>query len=1096
MLNKLLYALLCLCVFAIPMNAENADKILSLLKQELNYNYGQLSKQTVKPYFMSYRLEDRRAVVISSSMGVTKSDNEDRQCTITPQVRIGDAQLDNFKYNTQGLAVARSRQVPAVTVPFEGNITEGVKANIWSATLQRYDYALGAYQQAKSKAATSAADEDKAPCFSKAPVETYYEAPLPESQMRIDRKAWEQRLNAVSAIFKAEPLLQEGLATLNFEVSRTWLVNTEGTSVVQNRVTARVMLQIRTQADDGMQLPLMQDFFAFSPDSLPSQNVMIAAAKDLLKRVIALRNAPVANPYTGPAILSGPASGVFFHEIFGHRLEGHRLKQGGETFRKMINQPVLPESFQVFCDPTLKKYHGQDLNGYYLYDSEGVKARRVNNVVNGVLKEFLMSRVPLDGFPQSNGHGRASGANDAVSRQSNLCVETNSPITETKMRAELRNECRKQGKEYGYYFKTVTSGYTMTGEQGSINSFNVTPVEVYRIYVDGRPDELVRGVSLIGTPLSMFSHIKYGGDTPSTFTGVCGAESGWVPVTANSPAIFVTQIETQRVNKAQGTPPILKAPSFDNHGDASLSESEIILRAMKDEQKRSFDSLQIAGVPRTAWIDYMTNRYRTVHITGELGGVSQKTISPWMTSVVAHTVLGNFKRSSDVVMQPMIVSTGADNQIDYSQLRRSFWMLTDVTYKNSVNMMAQKQNFLLQHPLPSALEKIPDMQRSAPITYMENTKAFNIDYNEMSKEVSALSSIFNKYDKLFGTQVDCEIDEITSYRTTTENVNIETPHNRLGISVRARFRDEDNNVLDDAMILAYQKPEEIPSEDSLKSMIKSFADNCMELRNAPILNEYYKGPVMYTGEAVRRIFINQYLRPNMFFAQQMMEMPKSSLGEKLGKKIMDERFTIKNLTGETSFNGKPLYGHYSVDADGFKPAEEMVIVDKGVFKMMLNRTTPALYAEKSTASSRLVNNVNQSVPMVGVGTLFISADGVTPEQKMEKELLKIAKKKKLDYAYIVSAPENCSTLRIYRISVKTGERELMKANQIKLPTIEQMNNVKDISSESNVKNMVTPYTYSIVYPRSIIVDDVELNKSSFKPAPVDPIPYPLLRDEK
>lgn len=314
------------------------------------------------------------------------------------------------------------------------------------------------------------------------------------------------------------------------------------------------------KADDGMELPLNMSYFAYDPKDLPSNDRMIADAKDMVKRLTVLRDAPVVDPYTGPAILSGPASGVFFHEIFGHRIEGHRLKSGGETFKKKVGEFVLPAEFQVYCDPTLRNYAGEALNGFYLYDDQGVKARRVDVVKDGVLKEFLMSRVPLDGFPRSNGHGRTSGGGDPVSRQSNLVVETTAPKTEAELRAMLIEEAKKQEKEYGYYFKEVTSGFTYTGEGGSLNSFNVTPLEVYRVYVDGRPDELVRGVDLIGTPLSMFSNIVCAGDKPSVFTGECGAESGWVPVTASSPMILVNKIETQRRQKSMDLPPILSAP--------------------------------------------------------------------------------------------------------------------------------------------------------------------------------------------------------------------------------------------------------------------------------------------------------------------------------------------------------------------------------------------------------------------------------------------------------------------------------------------------------------------------------------------------------
>ena len=541
--------------------AQQDDKLLQVLKDELNKEMQELQKTENPPYHMNFRVMDEKVVNISANFGVLQGVREQHTRTLVPQVRVGSMELDNFKYNPMGSPTTTRTSSSMAYLPIEGdNWEDAIRQAIWAETESRYEFAVESYQQAKTKSTVSVADEDKAPCFSEAPVEKYYEAPLPADKQTIDKEVWEKRMKEVSAAFKEFPQLQMGTAGITFKVLRTYFVNTEGTEVVQNRTYARVMLSATLKADDGMELPLNMDFFAYDPNDLPDNATMIAGVKDMIERLKALEKAPVADPYTGPAILSGPASGVFFHEIFGHRIEGHRLKGGGETFKKMVGEEVLPKEFQVYCDPTMRDYHGVKLNGFYLYDDQGVKARRVDVVKDGVLREFLMSRVPLDGFPQSNGHGRTSGGGDPVSRQSNLVVETTAPYTEADLRQMLLEEAKKQGKEYGYYFRTVTSGFTLTGEGGSLNSFNVTPLEVYRVFVDGRPDELVRGVDLIGTPLSMFSNIKAAGDTPSTFTGECGAESGWVPVTASSPMIFCTKIETQRREKSKDLPPILPAP--------------------------------------------------------------------------------------------------------------------------------------------------------------------------------------------------------------------------------------------------------------------------------------------------------------------------------------------------------------------------------------------------------------------------------------------------------------------------------------------------------------------------------------------------------
>lgn len=1073
-------------------HAQQTDKLLSTLKTELKANYSQLQQQKVKPYYMSYRAEDVYKNVITSSFGETANDDESRMRRVTPQIRLGDKQLDNFKYNSQGMPSMDGRSATTVTIPYDDDATEGITTNIWNATLSRYNYALAVFEQTKSRAATSAADEDKAPCFSNAPVEHYYEAPLDLNSLKLDKKAWEQRLNAVSTVFKADPSLKSGTASMDYEISRTYFVNTDGTDVVQNRVAARVMLGVEAITEDGMSLPLYQDFFAFSPDSLPSQETIVAAAKDLLKRIEALRKAPVANPYTGPAILSGPASGVFFHEIFGHRLEGHRLKEGGETFKNMVGKQVLPTSFQVYCDPTLRHYAGTDMNGYYLYDSEGVKARRVDNVVNGTLKEFLMSRVPLDGFPESNGHGRASGANDPVSRQSNLVVETKQPYTDAQLRQMLIREAKKQGKEYGYYFKTVTSGYTMTGEGGTINSFNVMPVEVYRVFVNGKPDELVRGVSLIGTPLSMFSHIQAGGNKPATFTGICGAESGWVPVTASSPAIFVSQIETQRVQRTGAMPPVLSAPAFvaKDNGD----DDKMIFDAMHDEMHRTTDSLRVAEAKAPFWVGYGLTRYRSFSITGEYGGISKSKSTPWRTNVLTHVVLGNFKRTSDIPGRPLIVGSSADAQLTYSGLRRALWASSDNAYKSAVMMQAQKDNYLTQNPLPAALEKVPDMQHSAPCTSIESDKGdYDFDMEKLNGYAKKLSAVFKEYPHLFNTEVSINGDEVYSYRSTSENVNIKRPHHNVVIKFSAQFEDENRVRLADDMKLQYERPSEIPSLDSLEACVRRFADGCMAIRNAEAMPEYYKGPVMFEHEAAKQVFTVNYLTPGDFYAQPSMQESTKGLGQKIGKKIMDERFTISNETNLSDYQGQKLYGHYDVDADGFTPASPMTLVDKGVFKMMLNRATPAQYALKSTASSRFLNSPRQAVPTVGIGTLHIQAAGTTADDKMEKELIKRAKKAKLSYAYIITLPENCSCLRLEQIDVKTGKRTLVKSNLLTLPTSDQMKKLVAISDKEVVSNNVEPYTYSVIYPNSLIVDDMELNKPTFKGGKVPALTFPLLR---
>ena len=541
---------------------QGQDKLLGLLKEELAQQMKELKGEEFPPYHMNYRVIDVTSSVVSASFGALMNSQQYRSRTLVPQIRLGDEKLDNFRFNQMGSAMSRFQGPSMARLPLdEENNEDAVRQAIWDEVNNRYKFAVDMYQKTKAESSVNVEVEDKAPYFSEAKVEKFYEAPLPAEKMTIDMDRWAARMKEISAVFKNQPGIMKGDAIMIYTVERRYFVNNEGTEVVQNLPYARIMVFGETKADDGMELPLNLSYFAYDPADLPANDKIIADAKEMVKTLEALRVAPVVDPYTGPALLSGPASGVFFHEIFGHRIEGQRMKSenDGQTFKKMVGQLVLPADMHVYDDPTLRKYAGEDLNGFYKYDDQGVKAERVDVVVNGKLNDFLMTRTPIDGHPRTNGHARASDGFDPVSRQSNLVIETSNPKTPEELRQLLIEEVKKQGKEYGYFFKEVTSGFTFTGKGGT-NSFNVTPLEVYKVFADGRPDQLVRGVDLIGTPLSMFSNIIYAGNDARVFTGMCGAESGSIPVTAISPTILVNKVETQRKAKSQDILPILPAP--------------------------------------------------------------------------------------------------------------------------------------------------------------------------------------------------------------------------------------------------------------------------------------------------------------------------------------------------------------------------------------------------------------------------------------------------------------------------------------------------------------------------------------------------------
>jgi TldD protein len=539
------------------------DVVLDVLKEELNREVKEFAKVESPPYYLAYRVNDVSYTQIESSFGSLVQSYSNRNRFLFTTVRVGDYTFDNTHPSEEGRWGGGDEMGGAgnaIQIPVDDS-REAIQYSIWRVTQNSYKQARETLKSLKN---SPASEKNKLPDFSKTTPEQFVEPPLPADWYNVAE--WQDKVRKYSAPFQKNANMVSGDVSLQLVSERKYFVSSEGTSVVQNQRYVYLMINGNIRAKDGDIVPLHKSFFAFTPEGLPNDDVVLQEVDKLINILAKLKDAPLAEPYTGPAILDAQVAGVFFHEIFGHRIEGERLRNDmdSQTFKEKINQPVLNKNLSVTFDPTMKEFQGKPLNGFYRYDDEGVKGQRVVVVENGILKTFLMSRTPLESVKTSNGHGRADANSDPVSRQSNLIVEANKSVAFQDLRKMLIQEAKKQGKKYGYYFKDVVGGFTTT-DRFNPNAFNIFPTEVYRVYTDGRADELVRGVDLIGTPLAMFAEITAADKQSAIFTGFCGAESGSVPVTAISPSLFVRRIETQKKPQADIESTILKTPTTNEY---------------------------------------------------------------------------------------------------------------------------------------------------------------------------------------------------------------------------------------------------------------------------------------------------------------------------------------------------------------------------------------------------------------------------------------------------------------------------------------------------------------------------------------------------
>lgn len=525
------------------------EKIFSAMQAEMARSLKNLKQDAfAPPYFMAYRLIDRRRCDLLASYGASTQEGDDDYRNLYVEVRFGSRSLDNTDLHFQGL------HGPAALDP------RVLREQLWSLTDAAYKNALSGFLEKKARRATEYVAEPLDD-FS-VDAATSHAAPAPP--ILLDRERGRALAERLSAVFRRYPEIYDSQVAVSLKWGRRYLLTSEGTRLAtpDENVASLFRASAMTRAEDGMRLDNQRSWIFRSLGELPPEGEMQAELDRLSRELVRERLAPIQAPLAAPAILDPEFAGVLFHEALGHKLEGQRQRdpQQSQLFKDLVGKRIIPEFLSLVDDPTLAEYQGQPLHGHYEYDSEGVPAQRVVLVENGILRNFLMSRWPVKGFPHSNGHGRSDPSLRPTGRMANLIVRAEKDLPRRELMARLLDLVRKSGKPYGFWLVGAFGGENPTSREAA-QTLEVKPRLVYRVDAKTGALTMVRGVTMVGTPLVVLNRILAAGDDPALSNAFfCRAESGFVPVSQIAPSVLVSEIELQRLAEDRARPPILESP--------------------------------------------------------------------------------------------------------------------------------------------------------------------------------------------------------------------------------------------------------------------------------------------------------------------------------------------------------------------------------------------------------------------------------------------------------------------------------------------------------------------------------------------------------
>jgi TldD protein len=523
---------------AAPLSAAAAsDPILKAMREELDRSKSLLKMENLAaPYYIEYRVADVREYDLEAAFGAIREKQAVHARSIRVVVRVGDYKLDS--YYGQGDGVTDF-------APLDDDDPVALRRNLWLATDSAYKRANEALASKKAALAQYAAGQPFDD-FAKAPP---LESIAPNVKMDFSTDSWAAALEKASNLYRTNLKIQALQGSMHLRVVNQYYVNTEGSITRHGYPLYVLQFNAEAQAGDGMKLGRTPGYVELSETELPPPETLVANVAKALASLQQLLDAPIVEEdYRGPVLFSNDAAADIFNSLIGDNVLGIRPRIGDSSrtigdFASRYKSRVLPAFLTVVDDPTMKTFGGKQLIGSYEIDEEGVRAQAVPVIQDGILTNYLMSRMPVRDIPDSNGHGRAGPGQAPLPTIGVLLVKPKDPVSPDDLKKKLIELCKQQDKPYGYYVETMTGS---------------NPRLMYRVYVSDGHQELVRGAIFneLDTRALRNNLIAAGNDP------LVSNREGYIPTTVISPSILFDDLEVKRTDQKDAKLPEYPAPDL------------------------------------------------------------------------------------------------------------------------------------------------------------------------------------------------------------------------------------------------------------------------------------------------------------------------------------------------------------------------------------------------------------------------------------------------------------------------------------------------------------------------------------------------------
>jgi predicted Zn-dependent protease len=456
------------------------------------------------------------------------------------------------------------------------------------------------------------------------------------------------------------------------------------------------------------------------------------------------------------------------------------------------------------------------------------------------------------------------------------------------------------------------------------------------------------------------------------------------------------------------------------------AEKDPVLKAMLTELDRSMSQIELPGFAKPFFIQYRIEEVDDFQTKAEFG--ASEGAGRMRQRVARVTVrVGDYKTdSSGGRGDGSVELAGLDD--DPIALRSALWQATDQAYKNALSAYAQKQAELKQVQTPPQAD---DFSKEKPIVSLDPTVALQLDEGAWGGRVARLSGLYRSDPTVSATQRDVEYAEAsfrarvtTTWIATSEGTIVRKSGAQYDESFAAGTQAADGMSIDRSYSSTGTSTSDLDSEAVFTKHAVDEIRSLAELREAPLVEEEYHGPLLMSADAATDI-LRSLLATGVTATRPALGTEARTNGpfaSSYHARVLPDFMNVIDDPGLKTYEGKGLIGAYDVDDEGV-PAQAVKLINSGKLDNYLIGRQPVRDFPQSNGHGR-AGIAGSARPAIGV--LKISADNGMTDGELNQKLLAMAKDRGLASVYFVETMGGPRTPRLlYRVSPE-GKRELVR----------------------------------------------------------------------